>query len=66
METAINMQSVYVTDLVGIAILVIYFKATERVYSSILIACLIAGYCVLNFLFNMFFGKLVEPIRTMK
>ncbi len=52
--------------LIGAAILVIYFKATERVYSSIVIACLIAGYFVLDFLFNMFFGKLVEPIRTMK
>ncbi|MBR2087005.1 MAG: hypothetical protein IJ906_07715 [Oscillospiraceae bacterium] len=63
--TGIYFQCV-LSALIGIAILAIYFKATERVYSSILIACLIAGYFVLNFLFNMFFGKLVEPIRTMK
>ena len=63
--TGIYFQGV-LSILIGVAVLVIYLKATERIYSSILIACLIAGYFVLDFLFNMFFGKLVEPIRTMK
>ena len=49
-----------------IAVIMIYLKATERVYSSITIACIIVGYFVLNFIFNMFFGKLTEPIRLMK
>jgi hypothetical protein len=63
--TGIYFQTV-LSILIGAACLIIYFRATERVYSSIIMACLIAGYFVLNFLFNMFFGKLVEPIRTMK
>ena len=63
--TGIYFQSV--TSIVMIvAIITIYLKATEKVQSSIIIACIIAGYFVVNFLFNMFFGKLVEPIRTMK
>lgn len=49
-----------------VAILAIYLKSTEKIHSSITIACIIAGYFVVNFIFNMFFGKLVEPIRTMK
>ena len=49
-----------------VAIVAIYLKATEKLYSSITIVCIIAGYFVLNFLFNMFFGKLTEPIRLMK
>ena len=63
--TGIYFQTV-LSILVGISCLLIYLKSTERIYSSIIMACLIAGYFALNFLFNMFFGKLVEPIRTMK
>lgn len=63
--TGIYFQTVTSVAMIA-AILVIYFKSTERIQSSIIIACIIAGYFVLNFLFNMFFGKLVEPIRKMK
>jgi hypothetical protein len=53
----------------GIALaasLFVYLTSEEKIRSSILIACFIAGSLLLNFLFNMFFGKLVEPIRTMQ
>lgn len=70
-KRAVNgMAGIYfqtVTSIIMIvAVIAIYLKATERVYSSITIACIIAGYFVLNFLFNMFFGKLTEPISTMR
>ena len=49
-----------------IAIITIYLKATERVHSSMLIGAIILGYFVVNFIFNMFFGKLTEAILTMR
>ena len=51
-----------------IAIMIIYFKfdASQKMQSSILIAAIIAGSLLLSFLFKMFFGKLVAPIRRMK
>ena len=63
--TGIYFQSVTSIAMI-IAIITIYLKATERVYSSMLIGAIILGYFVVNFIFNMFFGKLTEPIRTMR
>lgn len=63
------MGSIYFSSAVwGIAfaaILVIYFSAAERIYSSILIGGILVASWVLCFLFDMFFGKLVQPIRVM-
>ena len=67
-----GMGSIYFDSIVStvalIAILAIYFKfdASQKVESSIIIAVIIAGSFLLSFLFRMFFGKLVEPIRRMK
>ncbi|MBQ8079166.1 MAG: hypothetical protein IJ236_04375 [Oscillospiraceae bacterium] len=63
--TGIYFQSVTSIAMI-IAIITIYLKATERVHSSMLIGAIILGYFVVNFIFNMFFGKLTEPIRTMR
>lgn len=48
------------------AVIAVYLLSTEKMYSSIIIACIIVGSLLLNFLFNMFFGKLEKPIRLMK
>ena len=63
--TGIYFQSVTSIAMI-IAIITIYLKAPERVHSSMLIGAIILGYFVVNFIFNMFFGKLTEPIRTMR
>ena len=63
--TGIYFQAV-VSVIAFIAVMAIYLKSTENIHSTIEIACIIVGTFVLNFIFNMFFGKLVEPIRTMK
>jgi hypothetical protein len=64
-----GMASIYFSSVISIAafiaIIVIYINAQEHLYSSIYIACIIAGSFVLNFLFNMFFGKLAVPIRIL-
>lgn len=67
-----GMESAYFDSIISIimiiAILVIYFKAdaSMKVQSSILIAVIIIARFVFSFLFRMFFGKLVQPVRTMK
>lgn len=48
------------------AVIAVYLLSEERIWSSIIIGCIIAGVLLLNFLFDMFFGKLAEPIRTMQ
>lgn len=58
--------SAVLSILAFVAVIAVYLTATEKVYSSITIVCIIAGSLLLNFLFNMFFGKLVEPIRKMR
>ena len=67
-----GMGSIYFDSIIStvalIGILFIYFKfdASQKMESSILIAVIIAGSFLLSFLFRMFFGKLVEPIRRMQ
>ena len=65
-----GMGNIYFSSILSVvafvAILVIYFTASERIYSSIVIGCIIAGSLLVNFVVNMFFGKLTEPIRTME
>ena len=66
------LASIYFDSMIStaalIAILVIYFKfdASQKLESSIIIAVIIAGSFLLSFLFRMFFGKLVAPIRRMQ
>ena len=67
-----GMESAYFDSIISvimlIAIFVIYMKAdaSMKLQSSILIAGIIIARFVLSFLFKMFFGKLVQPVRTMK
>lgn len=65
-----GMDAIYFSNITStialIAVVVIYLYATEKLYSSIIIAVIILGSLLLNFLYNMFFGKLVEPLRTMR
>lgn len=65
-----DMGSIYFSSVVSViafaAIIVIYLFATEKLYSSLLIGGIILLSLALNFLYNMFFGKLVEPMRTMR
>lgn len=62
-----GMGSIYFSTVVQglglVAIVVIYLFHTELWISSILIVGIILATLLLSFLFNMFFGKLVEPIR---
>lgn len=62
-----GMGSIYfsaaISGIAFAAVMVIYLFATEKLYSSLLIAGIIIASLVLNFVFNMFFGKLTEPIR---
>jgi len=66
------MASIYFDSVVSIIafvlILIIYFKfdASQKMQSSILIAVIIGISFVLSFVFRMFFGKLVEPIRRIQ
>ena len=52
--------------LIAIWVIYIHSDADTKIQSSILIAVIIAGRFLLSFLFRMFFGKLVQPIRTLK
>ncbi len=65
-----DMTSIYFSAVVSvlafIAVMVIYLFHTERVFSSILIVCIILGSLLLCFLFNMFFGKLTRPLRILE
>ncbi|MBE6876769.1 MAG: hypothetical protein E7496_08665 [Ruminococcus sp.] len=67
-----GMASIYFDSIVSIIafvlILIIYFKfdASQKMQSSILIVAIIGISFLLSFLFRMFFGKLVEPIRRMQ
>ncbi|MDE6729653.1 MAG: hypothetical protein K2J71_02615 [Oscillospiraceae bacterium] len=67
-----GMESAYFDSIISVimivTIFVIYMKsdASAKVQSSILIAVIILARFVLSFLFRMFFGKLVHPVRTMR
>ena len=67
-----GMASIYFDSIISgialIAVLIIYFHfdSAHKTQSSLLIASIIAGSFVLSFLFRMFFGKLVEPIRRLQ
>lgn len=65
-----DMSSIYFSSVVSIlafvGIIAVYLLATEKLYSSLLIVGILLASAALNFVYNMFFGKLVEPIRTMR
>lgn len=67
-----GMGSIYFDSIISVIafvlILVIYVKAdaAQKMQSSLVIAVIIAVSLLLSFLFRMFFGKLVQPIRTLK
>ncbi|MBP0974309.1 MAG: hypothetical protein J5851_10430 [Oscillospiraceae bacterium] len=65
-----GMSSIYFSSATtGIALAVsifAYLAMESKLTSSIIIAASIAGSLLINFLFDMFFGKLAEPIRTMQ
>ncbi len=67
-----GMGSIYFDSIISIIafvfIMIIYFKsdASQKTQSSILIAAIIGISFAVSFLFRMFFGKLVEPIRRMQ
>lgn len=65
-----GMASIYfsaVTSVVALIIIIaVYVLMTDKVVSSIIIAVTIVVSLLLNFLFDMFFGKLTEPIRIME
>ncbi len=67
-----GMASIYFDSIVSVIafvlIMIIYFKfdASQKMQSSILITAIIGISIVLSFVFRMFFGKLVEPIRRMQ
>lgn len=56
-------SAVWVLALAGI--LFLYFTSSDKILSSILIAVIIVCAWLICFLFDMFFGKLTEPIRIM-
>lgn len=64
-----GMSSIYFSSVVWVlalgGIVYLYLTATERVFSSIMIAVIIVAAALLCFIFDMFFGKLAEPIRIM-
>ena len=65
-----SMTSIYFSSATsGIALaasIFVYLAMENKLYSSLIIGGSILLSFVLNFLFDMFFGKLVEPIRTMQ
>ena len=67
-----GMGSIYFESIVSaialIASLMVYFHfdSSQKQFSTLLIVAFILGSRVLNFLFRMFFGKLVAPIRRMQ
>lgn len=67
-----GMGSIYFDNILSIiafiSVIVIYTNtdSSQKVQTSILMAVIIVGSFLLSFLFKMFFGKLVEPIRTLR
>ena len=65
-----GMASIYFSSVVSVIALIIiiavYIMMDDKVVSSIIIAVTIVASLLLNFLFDMFFGKLTSPIRTME
>ena len=46
------------------AVIAVYLFATEKLYSALIIGGIIVLSLVLMFVYDMFFGKLVAPLRT--
>ena len=65
-----GMASIYFSTAVSLVMLVaciaIYLTAQEHVYSTILIIAIILVRFIAVFVFDMFVGKLTEPIRIME
>ena len=67
-----GMGSIYFDSIISIIafilILVLYMHSdsSNKIQSTVLMAVIIAVSFALSFLFRMFFGKLVEPIRRMQ
>ncbi len=64
-----SMASIYFSTVVSliafVSIMAIYLLSDNSLPYILIMAAIIAGSLLLNFLFNMFFGKLVQPIRIM-
>ncbi len=65
-----GMASIYFSSVTSVIALIIiiasYLMIQDKMTSTMIIIAAIAGSLLLNFLFDMFFGKLTEPIRTME
>ncbi len=65
-----GMASIYfssVTSVIALIIIIaVYLMVQDKMISTIVIIAAIAGSLLLNFLFDMFFGKLTSPIRIMQ
>ena len=67
-----GMGSIYFDNILSviafISIIAIYLNtdSTQKVQSTIWMAVIIIGSLILSFLFRMFFGKLVQPLRTLR
>lgn len=65
-----GMASIYFSSVTSVIALIIiiaaYIMITDKMISTIIIVIAIAVSLLLNFLFDMFFGKLTAPIRMME
>ena len=65
-----GMASIYFSSVTSILALIViiaaYIMISDKLISTIIIVAAIAVSLLLNFLFDMFFGKLTEPIRIMQ
>lgn len=65
-----GMASIYFSSATSIIALIIiiasYIMISDKMTSTIIIIACIAVSLLLNFLFDMFFGKLTEPIRIIE
>ena len=67
-----GMGSIYFDSIISVIafvlIMILYMQSdsSNKIQSTVLMAVIIAVSLVLSFLFRMFFGKLVEPIRRMQ
>ncbi|MBE6848835.1 MAG: hypothetical protein E7502_02890 [Ruminococcus sp.] len=65
-----GMSSIYFSTTTGIIALIViiaaYIQCTDKMVSTIIIIASILISLLLNFLYDMFFGKLTEPIRIMQ
>ncbi len=67
-----GMASIYFDSIISVLafvlIMILYMNSdsSNKIQSTVIMAVIIAVSLLLSFLFRMFFGKLVEPIRRMQ